>query len=120
MKKSRKWNINKEFRILYKDYLKEIINFILVFPKVVFVKHLYGYLINDIIPMQIDEETGEVITKEFDSKVFNKNIENALYSNDILISKKVEYKSGEFYNQTKQRKGSKLWQRQFILIWMEQ
>lgn len=66
-----------------------------------------NYLINDIIPMQIDEETGEVITKEFDSKVFNKNIENALYSNDILISKKVEYKSGEFYNQTKQRKGSK-------------
>lgn len=66
-----------------------------------------NYLINDIISMQIDEETGEVITKEFDSKVFNKNIENALYSNDILISKKVEYKSGEFYNQTKQRKGSK-------------
>ena len=66
-----------------------------------------NYLINDIIPMQIDEETGEVITKEFDSKIFNKNIENALYSNDILISKKVEYKSGEFYNQTKQRKGSK-------------
>ena len=66
-----------------------------------------NYLINDIIPIQIDEETGEVITKEFDSKVFNKNIENALYSNDILISKKVEYKSGEFYNQTKQRKGSK-------------
>lgn len=24
-----------------------------------------------------------------------------------MISKKVEYKSGEFYNQTKQRKGSK-------------
>ena len=66
-----------------------------------------NYLINDIIPMQIDEETGKVITKEFNSKVFNKNIENALYSNDILISKKVEYKSGEFYNQTKQRKGSK-------------
>lgn len=66
-----------------------------------------SYLINDIIPMQIDEETGEVITKEFDSKVFNKNIENALYSNDILISRKVEYKSGEFYNQTKQRKGNK-------------
>ena len=49
LKKSRKWNINKEFRILYKDCLKEIINFILVFPKVVLVKHLYGYLINDII-----------------------------------------------------------------------
>ena len=64
-------------------------------------------LINDIIPMQVDEETGEVITKEFDSKLFNKNIENALYSNDILISKKVEYKSGEFYNQTKQSKGNK-------------
>ena len=64
-------------------------------------------LINNIIPMQVDEETGEVITKEFDSKLFNKNIENALYSNDILISKKVEYKSGEFYNQTKQSKGKK-------------
>ena len=62
-------------------------------------------LINDIIPMQVEEETGEVITKEFDSKLFNKNIENALYSNDILISKKVEFKSGEFYNQTKQNKG---------------
>lgn len=66
-----------------------------------------NYLINDIIPMQFDKETGEVITKEFDSKIFNKNIENALYSNDILISRKVEYKSGEFYNQTKQSKGNK-------------
>lgn len=66
-----------------------------------------NYLINNLNPLQIDKENGEVITKEFDSKLFNKKVKNALYSNDILISRKVEYKSGEFYNQTKQSKGNK-------------
>lgn len=76
----------------------------------------YGYVINSldytantivnrIIPNTIDEETGEVLTKDFDADLFNKRVEDTLYRNDILVSKKTEIKTGEFYNQTKSRKG---------------
>ena len=76
----------------------------------------YGYVINSldytantivnrIIPNTIDEETGEVFTKDFDADLFNKRVEDTLYRNDILVSKKTEIKTGEFYNQTKSRKG---------------
>lgn len=66
----------------------------------------YGYVINSIDNefAIFDEETGEIT---FDADLFNKTIENTLYRNDILISKKVEIKTGEFYNQTKSKKGNK-------------
>jgi CRISPR-associated endonuclease Csn1 len=73
----------------------------------------FGYVINSLdenlndIVLKIsenfvDNETGEIL---FDAHEFNKRIENTLYRNDILISKKVEYRSGELYNQTKNKKG---------------
>ena len=73
----------------------------------------FGYVINsldenlnDIVlkisEKLVDNETGEVL---FNAHEFNKRVEDTLYRNDILISKKVEFRSGELYNQTKNRKG---------------
>ena len=73
----------------------------------------FGYVINsldenlnDIVlkisESLVDNETGEVL---FDAHEFNKRVEDTLYRNDILISKKVEFRSGELYNQTKNKKG---------------
>ena len=63
----------------------------------------YGYIINslDNNVRNVNVKTGEV----FDNINFNKTIENTLYRNDIIISKKTEIKTGEFYNQTKNSKG---------------
>ena len=63
----------------------------------------YGYVINslDNSIRNVNIKTGEV----FDNAIFNKTIENTLYRNDIIISKKTEIKTGEFYNQTKNSKG---------------
>lgn len=55
----------------------------------------------EIAPKLINEDTGEI----FNAKEFNELIENTLYRNDILISRKTEMKTGEFYNQTKQPHG---------------
>lgn len=73
---------------------------------------VYDYLMNQNIT--IDNETGEVIeteenneVKKIDVSLFNKIVENTLYRNDILISKKTEIRTGEFYNQTKNTKGGK-------------
>lgn len=65
----------------------------------------YGYVINSIDQdfMLCDKITGEVLNIED----FTNTIENTLYRNDILISKKTEIKTGEFYNQTKNKKGKK-------------
>lgn len=77
----------------------------------------YGYVINSldesinilidqIIPDEFDQETGKLLLKknEFDVNKFNRTVENTLYQNDILVSKKTEIRSGEFYNQTKNKK----------------
>lgn len=65
----------------------------------------YGYVINSIDNevSTFNEDTGEII---FDADYFNNTIKNTLYQNDILISKKTEIKTGEFYNQTKSKKGN--------------
>ena len=65
----------------------------------------YGYVINSIDNevSTFNEDTGEII---FDADYFNDTIKNTLYQNDILISKKTEIKTGEFYNQTKSKKGN--------------
>lgn len=57
----------------------------------------------EIAPRLINEETGELL---FNAKEFNDLVEDTLYRNDILISRKTEIKTGEFYNQTKSKKGS--------------
>ena len=73
----------------------------------------YGFVINsldenlsDIVfkisENLVDKETGEVL---FDAHKFNKRVENTLYRNDILISKKVEFKTGKLYDETKNKKG---------------
>lgn len=75
----------------------------------------YGYVINsldeqayDIIVelsnKYVDSKTGEIT---FNAEKFNKKIEDTLFRNDILISKKTEIRTGEFYNQTKNSKGGK-------------
>lgn len=72
-----------------------------------FRKLKYGFIINsldsnvnekliDIMKNYYDEETGELL---FDVDAFNKEVENTLYRNDILLSRKVEYGTGQFYKQ---------------------
>ena len=56
-----------------------------------------SFVVNDISKNLIDEKTGEVL---FDAKKFNEVVENTLYRNDILISRKTEVRSGSFYKQT--------------------
>lgn len=70
-------------------------------------KFRYGYVINSLdvdltqnftnIGTTYDEKTGEVI---FDVDTFNKTVANNLLCNDILISRKTEIRTGEFYKQT--------------------
>lgn len=55
-----------------------------------------------ISPNLCNSETGELI---FDAKEFNELVENTLYRNDILVSRKSEIRTGEFYNQTLYKKG---------------
>lgn len=61
-------------------------------------------IVNNITKNLVDEKTGEVL---FDAHEFNNLVENTLYRNDILVSRKTEIRTGEFYNQTKQKKGGK-------------
>ncbi len=69
-----------------------------------------GYVINSLVNWHnfteifCDKETGELL---FDANLFNKTIEDTMYRNDILISKKVEFKNGELWQQTKNKKGEK-------------
>lgn len=68
----------------------------------------YGYVINSLDPSlnenivelskkYINKETGELL---FDSNQFNSTIEKNYYCNDILISRKAEIRSGQFFKQT--------------------
>lgn len=54
-------------------------------------------IINDISKNLIDDETGEVL---FDAREFNQQVENTLYRNDILISRKTEIRNGKFFKET--------------------
>ena len=73
----------------------------------------FGYVINsldenlnDIVikisENLVDNETGEVL---FDAHEFNKRVEDTLYRNDILISRKTEIRTGQFYKETIYKKG---------------
>lgn len=65
----------------------------------------YGYVINSIDNEvgTFNETTGEIL---FDAEYFNNTAKNTLYQNDILISKKTEIKTGEFYKETIYKKNS--------------
>ena len=73
----------------------------------------YGFVINSLDENLIDissnissnfinEETGELL---FDAHEFNKKVEDTLYRNDILISRKTEIKTGKLYKETIYKKG---------------
>lgn len=73
----------------------------------------FGYVINsldenlnDIVlkisEKLVDNETGEVL---FNAHEFNKRVEDTLYRNDILISRKTEIRTGQFYKETIYKKG---------------
>lgn len=102
-----------EYRIFLKsnisyDYLKDL-NYKLYQEKK-YEELKAGYVINSLVKTNnytelfCDPNTGELL---FDADKFNKTIENTLYQNDILVSKKVEFKTGELWQQTKNKKGEK-------------
>lgn len=73
----------------------------------------YGFVINSldenlsnivckISENLIDKETGKIL---FDAHSFNKKVEDTLYRNDIIISRKTETKTGRFYKETIYKKG---------------
>ena len=68
----------------------------------------YGFVINSLdenlsdIVLRIsdnlvDKKTGEIL---FNAHEFNKRVEDTLYRNDILVSRKTEIRSGQFYKET--------------------
>lgn len=66
----------------------------------------YGYLINNIDPeiVPYNNETGEVL---IDNAKFIDTITKSLYNSDILVSKKTEIRTGQFYEQNLSKKGKK-------------
>lgn len=93
------------------DMVKELNN--ILKEKKDFKNLRYGYVVNsldsslneilkEIVIPKFDETTGEVL---FNADEFNKQVEKTLYRNDIMISRKTEIRTGEFYNQTKSKKG---------------
>ena len=94
-----KFDVNYEFIKEYNQMLRETKDY---------KKLSYGYVINSLdndtfdifsslTQKYFDKETGEL---KFNVKEFNDNIENTLYRNDILISRKVEIRTGMMYKQT--------------------
>ena len=74
----------------------------------------YGYIINSLDNDTHDEMNNILLEynpdlpklPEFDINKFNNIVQNTLYQNDIFISMKTEIRTGEFFNQTIQKKGS--------------
>lgn len=73
----------------------------------------YGYVINsldeqaygiitELSNKYIDSQTGEVT---FNAEKFNKKIEDTLYRNDIIISRKTEIRTGKLFKETIWKKG---------------
>ena len=56
----------------------------------------------EIAPRLINEETGELL---FNAKKFNDLVEDTLYRNDILISRKTEIRTGKLYKETIYKRG---------------
>ncbi len=73
----------------------------------------YGYVINsldeqaygiitELSNKYIDSQTGEVT---FNAEKFNKKIEDTIYRNDIIISRKTEIRTGKLFKETIWKKG---------------
>lgn len=62
----------------------------------------YGIIIDN-IENNIYNDNGEVV---FDADMFRDVVCNNLYNQDILMTRKTEFKTGEFYNQTIYKKGN--------------
>lgn len=56
----------------------------------------------EIAPRLINQETGELL---FSAKEFNELLENTLYRNDILVSRKTEIRTGKLYKETIYKRG---------------
>ena len=95
------------------DMIKEMNNYIYNSETIDSKNLKYGYVINSLderlndIVLKIsenfiDKETGEVL---FNAHEFNKRVEDTLYRNDILVSRKTEIRSGRFYKDTIYAKG---------------
>ena len=100
MKKNLNYDMVKEinaYLIKMKDYKKLKYGFVINS-----LDNELSDVVNKITGNLVDQKTGEVL---FEVSEFNRNIENTYYRNDILISKKTEIKTGELYNQTKNKKG---------------
>lgn len=67
-------------------------------------KNSFGYVLNSIENNQYVEykQTGEALLSK---EEFVNIVVNTLYQNDCIISRKTEIKTGELYNQTKNKKG---------------
>ena len=59
--------------------------------------------------IKIDTETGEVLDENrierIDVSSFNNKVENTLYRNDILVSRKTEIRTGKLFKETIYKKG---------------
>lgn len=64
----------------------------------------YGYVINS-LDNSLDNDNNTTYLK-FNNVGFNKRVEETLYRNDIIVTKKTEYKTGELFNETKYKKGN--------------
>ena len=68
---------------------------------------VYDYIMNQNI--KIDTETGEVLDENrierIDVSSFNNKVENTLYRNDILVSRKTEIRTGKLFKETIYKKG---------------
>ena len=95
------------------DAIKEMNNEIVKLDEGKRNKLQYGYVVNsldenlfDIVSKIsskfVNEKTGDV---NFNPKEFNEIVENTLYRNDILISRKSEAKEGKFYKETIYKRG---------------
>ncbi len=71
------------------------------YPVNCFDENIYDDVWNQLMGY-VSPKTGEVL---FDPHEFNKKVEDTLYRNDILISRKTEFKTGQFYNETIYGKG---------------
>lgn len=89
----KKKNINYEIIQELNNHLREMKNY----------EQLnYGVVINSLDNefgniVHMDSKTGEIL---FNTEEFNKNVEDVYYRNDILISRKSEIRSGNFFKET--------------------
>lgn len=96
------------------EKLKELTN--KYFENKEYSKLKYGYVINsldnsleDSLNVSLDDSivyTNKYGENRINNIRFNKKIEENLYRNDIIVTKKTEYKTGKLFDETKYKKGN--------------